>query len=152
MFDVASTIYLASYKGTLPGLHGLVNRVIRWITRSPYSHTEVCVGNPFDAAVPCLSSSGHDGGVRVKTMHLSADKWDVVPMPWICAQDVQDFWLREQGCKYDYAGVLRFAFPWLVGPSERRWFCTEAAAAVAGYPEPWRFSPADFHIVAAARA
>ena len=152
MFDVAATIYLASYKGTHAGWQGLINRGIRWLTKSQYSHSEVCVGNPFESAVPCLSSSGVDGGVRVKVMQLSPEKWDIVPMPWICAQDVHDFYEREKGSGYDFAGCARFLLPWLISPSARRWFSTETVAAVAGYPEPWRFSPADLHIVVTARA
>lgn len=144
-------VYLASYKGTLPGLSGVINRVIRWVTRSPYSHTEVCLGYPFGKPVQCLSSSGLDGGVRMKTMQLSPDKWDVVPMPWVSQLAVLDFARLERGSRYDYAGCLRFAFPWLIGASKHRWFCTEVAAKVAGYPTPWRFCPGDFHIIASQR-
>jgi hypothetical protein len=32
-----------------------------------------------------------------------------------------------------------------------KWFCTEVVAAIAGFKEPWRFSPADFHIVVQAQ-
>lgn len=147
MIDVAPTIYLASYKATAPGWHSVISATIRRFTRSQYSHSEICVGNPFDAPVPCLSSSGLEGGVRVKTMQLNPAKWDIAPLPWICAQDVHDFYQRERGCGYDFAGVARFALPWLVRPSRKRWFCSELAAAVAGYAEPWRFSPADLHII-----
>jgi hypothetical protein len=34
-------IYLASYKSTQCGWFGCINRGIRWVTRSIYSHTEV---------------------------------------------------------------------------------------------------------------
>ena len=45
------TAHLASYKGTQPGLSGLFNRAIRHGSRSIYSHTEVCIGNPFESEV-----------------------------------------------------------------------------------------------------
>lgn len=144
-------IYLASYKGIHAGWQGIINRGIRWLTRSQYSHSEVCIGNPFEGPVMCLSSSGVDGGVRFKTMQLSPDKWDIVEMPWVTADDAVKFFQSERGCGYDFAGVTRFALPWLVGPSAKRWFCTETVAAVAGYSEPWRFCPADFHIIVQAR-
>lgn len=146
-----TAIYLASYKGTHAGWQGLVNRAIRWLTKSPYSHSEVCIGNPLEQPVACLSASGVDKGVRVKIMQLSPDKWDVLPMPWVSERNVYDFVQRERGCGYDFTGVTRFLLPWLVAPSATRWFCTEVVAAVAGYPDPWRFSPADFHIIVAAR-
>jgi hypothetical protein len=57
-------IYLASYKGTQKGVHGIFNIGIRGLTKSIYSHTEVCIGNPFDSPVKCVSSSGVDKGVR----------------------------------------------------------------------------------------
>lgn len=145
------TVYLASYKSTHAGWQGLVNRAIRWLTKSTYSHSEVCVGHPFAEPVPCLSSSGVDGGVRIKIMQLSPDKWDVQPMQWVKPQALQAFYERERGHGFDYLGVTRFLLPWLVGPSKTRWFCTEVAACVAGYPDPWRFAPADFQIIVSTR-
>jgi len=144
-------IYIASYTGTRPGWHGWINRGIRWVTRSIYSHTEICIGNPLEGAVHCMSSSGVDGGVRAKLMHLSPEKWDVLPMPWVKEEAVWAFMLDHKGTGYDFAGVVRFVFPWLRTQSKRRWFCTECVAAIAGYPDAWRFSPADFHIIVDAR-
>jgi hypothetical protein len=141
-------IFLASYKGTHAGAAGLFNRGTRWLTRSPYSHSEICIGHPFESAVHCISSSGMDGGVRAKMMRLSPEKWDVVPLPWVSEEAVWLFMLDEKGAKYDFAGVVRFALPWLRSQSESRWFCTEAVAAIAGFDDAWRFSPGDFHKVA----
>ena len=144
-------IYLASYKGTHKGWKGWFNRGIRWLTRSIYSHTETCIGHPFEGPVHCISSSGVDGGVRAKLMQLSPEKWDVLPMPWVKEEAVWAFMLDHKGTGYDFAGVVRFVFPWLRTQSKRRWFCTECVAAIAGYPDAWRFSPADFHIIVEAR-
>lgn len=72
-------------------------------------------------------------------------------MPWVDHYAVINFLRAEQGCKYDYAGVLRFLLPWAVSASKRRWFCSEAVAAMAGLDEPWRFSPAELHVVVKAR-
>jgi hypothetical protein len=145
------TIYLASYKGTQKGIGGVFNIGIRWLTRSIYSHTEICIGNPLEGPVHCISSSGVDGGVRAKLMHLSPEKWDVLPMPWVREEAVWSFMLDHKGTGYDFAGVVRFVLPWLRTQSKRRWFCTECVAAIAGYPDAWRFSPADFHIIVDAR-
>ena len=141
------TVYLASYKSTHTGLSGLMNRGVRFVTRSQYSHSEICIGNPFESEVWCISASGVDGGVRAKRMQLNPDKWDILPLPHVSEEDATQFLSRNEGDGYDYAGVARFLFPWAIGPSAKRWFCSEAAAAIVGLNEPWRFSPADLHIV-----
>lgn len=142
-------IYLASYKSTHPGWSGWVNRGIRAVTRSIYSHSEICIGHPFDGPVPCVSASGVDGGVRLKTMQLNPDKWDVLHLPHCTAEDALAFARLYSGAGYDYVGAARFALPWLLGQSKTRWFCSEVAALIMGLQEPWRFSPADLHAVAA---
>lgn len=147
-------VYLASYKGTRPGWHGCVNRAIRYGTHSIYSHTEVCTGNPLTGAVLCVSASGVDGGVRGKVMQLSPETWDVVAMPWVPPSYVFDVLAQEDGCAYDYSGVARFAAPWLpefiIRPSADRWFCSELSAHIMGLDAPWRFSPAELHVIALA--
>jgi hypothetical protein len=149
-----SLVYLASYKGTRPGLHGLFNRAIRYRSRSIYSHSEVCIGDPLKGAVLCVSASGVDGGVRGKVMQLSPDKWDVVALPWVHEQCVMDVLRDEDGCGYDYCGVARFAAPWLpdllLMPSDSAWFCSELAAHIMGLSEPWRYAPAELHAIATA--
>lgn len=146
-----TTIYLASYTGTQPGWHGIFNRGIRWLTRSRFSHTEVCIGNPLEGRVWCISSSGVDGGVRAKMMQLSADRWEVLPMPWVTADAVWAFIRKHEKTGYDLIGCGRFLLPFLLREHPTRWFCTETVAAIAGYAEPWRFSPADFHVIVQAR-
>lgn len=141
-------IYLGSYKHKRPGLHGVFGAGVRWLTKSQYSHSELCLGHPFDRPVVCVSASGVDGGVRSKVMQLKPEHWDVVPMPWVNEIQVAHFLSAEQGSGYDYAGIMRFVFPWAARASKRRWFCSEAVAHMAGLPEAWRFSPAELHIVA----
>lgn len=147
-----STVYLASYRGQGKGLSKLVGFFIKLVTHSPYSHTEVCVGNPFEGEALCVSASGMDGGkVRGKTMQLSPERWDILPMPWVTPDDVQAFLQAEEGQPYDYLGAGRFGFPLFLREHPTRWFCTEVAAKIAGYSQPWRFSPADFHTIVEAR-
>ena len=148
------TAHLASYKGTQPGLSGLFNRAIRHGSRSIYSHTEICIGNPFESEVMCVSASGVDGGVRSKMMRLSPEKWDIVPVPWVSDERVLNVLDDEGWCGYDYRGVARFAFPWLpdllLMPSNEAWFCSELAAYIMGLDEPWRYAPAELHLIALA--
>jgi hypothetical protein len=138
-------IYLASYKSTRPGLKGLGNWVIRWVTQSLYSHNEICLGNPFASKVVCLSSSMEDGGVRSKIMQLNPDKWDIVPLPWVTSDDVEAVALLKLGVKYDYLGAIRFAFPWLLKQSKTREFCSELCAEIMGLEDTWRYYPGLLH-------
>lgn len=141
-------VFLASYKGTHRGWHGLVNIAIRWLDRSRYSHTELCFDHPFEGEVDCYSSSGIDGGVRCKRMKLNPDKWDITPLPWLDADAVYAHYLRTAYAGYDYWGTGRFAVPWLMREHPTRWFCSEWAAAAMGIAEPWRLSPGGLRVIA----
>jgi hypothetical protein len=141
-------IYLASYKGTHSGLTGGINIGIRWLTSSIYSHSEVCIGDPTSGeVVECASSSGVEGGVRSKSMSLSPDKWDFVPVPWVSESDVRKALEEYSGAKYDFVGCSRFLLPFMLRESATKWFCSEFAGYIMGYKEAWRFSPADLHMI-----
>ena len=140
-------IYLASFKGRKPGLVGLVERAICWVTKSPYSHTETCIGNPFAGPVMCVSSLGTDGGVRAKTMQLNPAEWDIVPMLWVTEDDVFDFLARHKGQGYDFIGCVRSVIPFVSREHPDKWFCSETASAIQKLQDPWRFKPGDLHVV-----
>lgn len=143
-------VYLASYKGTHAGLSGIVNVGIRTLDHSIYSHTEICLGNPFDTAAECYSSSGVDHGVRMKTMQLNPEKWDVLYLPFADAQAVQQHFAATDNAGYDYLGVGRFALPFMLREHPTRWFCDEWCLSALGVREPWRFSPGGAHQIALA--
>jgi hypothetical protein len=130
-------MHLAFYKA--PGT--VFDKLIRLVTRSPYSHVELVLGNAGDGTFVCGSSSPRDGGVRIKTMSLPADRWDLAPIAGDAATALHWF-EQHRGEPYDWLGVLRFVLPW-VGQSPRAWFCSEACLAALGLREPWRFNPAD---------
>ena len=74
-------IVLALYKGNRSGKWyspsvlqaRLGDWLIRKFTRSPYSHCEIAV-DKGNGQYDCYSASLRDGGVRMKTMTLPADK------------------------------------------------------------------------------
>ena len=134
--------YLCAYKGTHPGWQGMVNRGIRLTTNSQYSHTEICIGHPFESPVLCVSSSGVDGGVRGKTMQLSPEKWDIFPVSWTTENDVLDFLSKYDKCGYDFFGVARFIIPFAIREHKSLWFCSESSASILGFIDPWRYDPA----------
>ena len=142
-----TTLYLASYKGTRPGWHGLVNRVIRFFTKSIYSHSEICLGNPFEGRVDCLSSVGTEGGVRIKRMQLDPAKWDVIALPGVSDGAFWNFVADNAGRKYDLVGCVRSVLPFVSREHETKWFCSEVCASVIGHREPWRMHPGVLHMV-----
>lgn len=144
-------IYLASYTGTRPGVHGVVNRAIRWLDAAAHSHSEVCHSNPFVGPAQCHSATGMDGGVRIKLMQLSPEKWDVLPVPWVTVTQAREVYDKAFGKRYDYFGVGRFAVPFLLREHPTRDFCSEYAGRVLGLPQPWRLSPTGLHLHVLAR-
>lgn len=144
---MTTTVYLASFKGTHAGWKGLFNRLVRWVTKSAYSHSELTIGNPFEGAVPCLSSVGTDGGVRIKDMRLSPDEFDIVELPGVTPEAVIDFAWRHQCEPYDLVGCVRSVLPFVSREHPRKWFCSEVCATVIGHREPWRMHPGVLHMV-----
>ena len=149
------TVQVAFYKGR----GGWDDRIIRIITRSPYSHCELAIPQA-DGSHYCISSHIKDGGVRGKFMALPGDRWDLLPaidpeylrnpehydraLRTLPADTVSDWLRRHQGQRYDWLGVLRFVFPWL-RQSEARWFCSEFVACVLGMDNPAKQSPQDIY-------
>lgn len=140
-------LYLASYKGTRPGLQGLVNRVIRFFTKSAYSHSEICWGDPLAGPADCLSSAGTEGGVRIKRMQLDPAKWDVVELPGVPEGAWWHFVAEHIGRPYDFVGCVRTVLPFVGREHPRKWFCSEVCATVIGHAEAWRFHPGVLHAV-----
>ena len=149
--DPHAPVYLASYKSTQRGIKGVVNYTIRFFTKSQYSHSELAVGNPFDAPVLCLSSVGIEGGVRAKTMRLSPNKWDIVHLPHVRPAQVHAFLQQHQGQGYDLLGCVRTVLPFVGREHAHRWFCSEVCAHVSGHSEPWRMHPGVLHSVEISR-
>ena len=130
---------VAFYKGTHAGLPGVYNRLIRWWTRSPYSHAELVFDNGQAA-----SASSMDGGVRFKAIEFDPALWDFVSVPAGLALAARDWFTQHQGEAYDLLGNLHFVIG-AVGDDKRKWFCSEAVAAALGMPNPERFDPGTLH-------
>lgn len=131
----------AFYKGTQPGFLGWYNRLIRWWTKSPYSHCELVFSNGLSG-----SSSFMDDGVRFKYIHFDPTKWDLIDLPDHLESAAKGWFLDHLGEDYDLRGVLHFVW----GPArqgKREATCGEALMAALGFNEPWRFTPAAAHAV-----
>jgi hypothetical protein len=130
-------IEIAFYRGS----GRVLDKVIRWWTRSQFSHVEIVISRDGDKAV-LFSASARDGGVRKATREWVPEQWEVVSVRHrISPLDLALFMRDEIGAGYDYAGLFGsqlFASGW---QSKRRWFCSEICAAILGLPEPQRYSP-----------
>ena len=117
--------------------HRLFNRLVAWYLRGSYSHCELILATNGTTAT-CASASYMDGGVRIKTMHLDPAHWDIVSVE---SDALPETWLSaHKGESYDVLGLLGFVWRRQTG-NQRKWFCSEAVAAMLGLREPWRFDP-----------
>ena len=148
-------IYLALYRGRRDGSGWRVwcARATDWLTRvltrGQYSHCEIAMRLPETAdgqEYECYSASIRDGGVRLKTMSLPADKWDLIPLPDSVGERLYGLWEETQGQGYDLPGAFGVVFG--LPENRRRWFCSEWVGAALGLPESWRFSPNDLAVIA----
>jgi uncharacterized protein YycO len=125
------TLYLQLHKGT-----GLFSRLIRWQTRSPYSHASVWF---YEAADP-------DGGVVIESM----EGVGVRSIPAIGYRDarqsgtimlyrvpsltdgqiakIRSFMEGQIGLKYDWAAVFKFVTR-RKHAHDDKWFCSELVFA-----------------------
>ena len=133
---------VAFYKGTHAGLPGIYNRLVRWWTRSPYSHVELILADrPKKGFSYAASSSAMDGGVRFKTIEFDPALWEIVELPERMDENAAWNWfLEHEGQAYDLLGNLHFVVS-AIGDDKRKWFCSEACAAALGMPNPERFDP-----------
>lgn len=135
-------ITLAFYKGRGSSWWNRVqDGLIRFATRSPYSHVELIEGTAqLGEETICLSSSGRDGGVRETTIRLKTASWDLVEMADQPAEIV-DFIRTRIGARYDYLGIVLSQILSLGRHDARKWFCSEICAAALGMPNAQRMSP-----------
>ena len=140
-----TTVYLALYKGRRdgawyrPGVAAarLSDWIIRTLTGSPYSHCELAVPCA-DGQYDCYSSSIRDGGVRLKTMPLPPEKWDLIPVD-ASPEQVYEALAATFGAKYDWAGATGVITRWR--HDKRKYFCSEWCAMALGLANPERFCP-----------
>lgn len=144
-----SKIYLAFYKKkkeiinfkTL--IYRITDDVIRLITKGKYSHCEVAV-HLYDNTYQCFSSSFRDKGVRLKTLKLSEDDWDLVDISDVIDKNrILTFYSYTLGKKYDLIGLLSPIYgDW---HSKNRYFCSEWCAEALNLPRPHKTSPVSLY-------
>lgn len=115
-----------------------VDRAIRWWQHGPYSHVEAVLAENGDGMFECASSV-HGAGVRIATIALPPEKWDVLDLP-ADVDAVRAWFVGHAGLRYDYLGILGFVIR-PVGGVPRHYFCSEAIATALGFAEPFRLDP-----------
>ncbi|TRD16983.1 hypothetical protein [Palleronia caenipelagi] len=135
-------ITLAFYKGrTDDQKDRIVDALIRFATRSAYSHVELIGGvAQLGEEAVCFSSSSRDGGVREKRILLRPDHWDLVFAP-IDPEPPVAVLTSHLGARYDMVGILLSQTLALGRHDPDKWFCSEIIAAALGLSSPQRYSP-----------
>lgn len=140
-----ATMHVAFYKGR----ERLFNRAVSGYLRGPYSHCELVLWTDNGWSY-CASSSFMDGGVRTKRIQLNPAHWDLVPV--VASQTRALVWVRaHEGDGYDLLGLAGFVWRPFTG-EKCKWVCSEAVAAMLGFPDPWRFDPMVLYCALMARA
>jgi hypothetical protein len=124
---------IAFYKGQ----GNKFNQLIRWWTKSPYSHVELIINGTW------YSSSHMDGGVRSRRITGKSGNWDIYDIPH--SEDYAlDIYSGAVGYGYDWTGIIGsqilpfgVQWPW-------HYFCSELVGEMMGYKKPHRYSPGEF--------
>ena len=123
-----SCIKVAFYKGNSGRLH----KIIRWWTKSKYSHAELIMpdGKTWISISPFLTSRV---SARCRDVIENPEMWDYLtfdlnwrqPVQEYQASQLQKFISETTGCKYDWIGMLLSQFgPFLIKRRDR-WYCSE---------------------------
>ena len=115
-----SRIRLAFYKGK----GNWLDTLIRWYTRSKYSHVEMVIDGMW------YSASLYESRVRRKVIASDDNKWDFVDVECEYEQKyaMKAFLDRQLGKSYDYMGVVLSQVLPLEVEDPKKWFCSELCA------------------------
>lgn len=121
-----NSIKILQYRGI-----SVISRMIRWQTRSVYSHSAIMtpVGSVIEA--------WHKGGVQevenISSLHTSGtivDVYEFSAMYGVDETSMLQFAREQLGCGYDFAAILRFLSRRSY-TQNNRWFCSELVAKAA---------------------
>lgn len=109
---------LAFYRG--PG--DWITRVIRIVTRGPYSHVELV----FSDGLRFGASGRRPAGVRLNSEPYG-DGWDFIPLPIEASEEriARMFATLLAGSPFKWRGLFRFIAPFLGDGPNSHWYCSE---------------------------
>tara|TARA_A100001391_G_scaffold140283_1_gene98333 strand:+ start:1361 stop:1819 length:459 start_codon:yes stop_codon:yes gene_type:complete len=101
------------------------NHIVRWWTKSPYSHAELVLpdGKTWISISPFLTSKV---AKRTKLTYDKA-KWDLVSVQVTEEQlnTIMEFYEQTKGCGYDWVGMLLSQFVPFCIKRKSCWYCSE---------------------------
>jgi len=114
-------ISVAFYKGE----GSWKNKLIRWWTKSPYSHAELILPDEetWISISPLLTSKVQS---RIKTSYIKTN-WDFIEIPITPGQlgVILEFYNSTQGCDYDWIGMFFSQFLPFHIKRKGKWYCSE---------------------------
>jgi hypothetical protein len=114
-------IWIAFYKGK----GDFVNKIVRWWTKSPYSHAELVLNDAetWLSISPFLKAQVSS---RKKLQH-NTDEWDFYKIDITKEQHdtIEEFYELTKGCGYDWIGMILSQFLPCRIKHKRRWYCSE---------------------------
>lgn len=125
------SVQLLMYKGK--GKIG--NALIRWWTKSEYSHCEIRIGSL------CYSSSLTDGGVRSKVIEVKPENWDIIELNPEIACSVLALFKQTKGKGYSYLDLLLAQIFNTARNRSSKDFCSEWCARALRLPNATTYSP-----------
>lgn len=105
--------------GFYKGKGKIGNAIIRWWTKSIYSHTELVIDRK-----KWMTSASWENGVITKHRSYDPEKWDFVTLnvDSVKLQNEHEKILKQ---KYDYLGIFFYQFLPFKIHNFKRWWCTE---------------------------
>lgn len=114
-------LYVAFYRGS----GGWKNKIIRWWTKSPYSHVELVLpdNKTWISISPLLTSK-----VAARTRkEWDPKQWELVKLD-ITEQQllvILEFYESTKGCSYDWVGMFLSQFLPFHIKRKGKWYCSE---------------------------
>ena len=137
-------VTLAFYKGN----GRFYDRLIRWWTKSDYSHVELVEFQTQDWFIG-WSSSPRDGGVRLKTIEIKPEHWDFVDVlvlireePFAIARAIRDFGYGYDWINIFFSQILPFKLQ-----IRDRMICSEFVAECLDYHAPEKHTPQSLYVL-----
>ena len=135
------TVAFYKAKGTL------YDYIVRWVTKSQYSHCEFIefIGDDDDKKCIGYTSSPRDRGVVIREINFKPDHWDLMEVDWISDGTVFTFVREHLGEPYDWVSIFLTHFFRFGLHRDGHWICSELLADALGVSRPWEISPGDLY-------
>jgi|TARA_R110001583_G_scaffold7472_21_gene37036 hypothetical protein len=101
-----------------------INRIIKWWTKSPYSHAELIMPDNTWIGISPFKTSKIES---VEKLVFEPCDWDIIDLEITSEQLslIKEFFDSTRGCKYDWVGMILSQFlPYHI-KRKGKWYCSE---------------------------